>query len=242
MNVEFFEKIFIPNWLSSFYIESFLHGNLTKNEGLQIIKEIENEMFKKVKHILKCQFPDERIIDLPIGKDVLIQMKEINEENENSSIEIVYQIGQNYDNLNALLCVFCQIVESPFYDKLRTKEQLGYLVFSRSRYDHNIISFSIIIQSSDKDPIFIQMKCEEFFETFLNEIKEMKQEDLLQHIKACMDKNKEKDQQLGEESSRHWNEINYRQYKFSRSKRNTFFFFFFNFTIILKKGNQILKH
>eukprot|EP01080_Neovahlkampfia_damariscottae_P000884 gene884-9795_t len=220
LNVDYLEKTFIPYWLSSFYIESLLHGNLTKNDALEIIKDVESDIFKKVSPILKCQFPDERIIELPTGKDVLIQMKEINEENPNSSIEMVYQIGHNFDELNALLSIFCQIVESPFNEILRTKEQLGYLVFSRSRHDHNVISFSIIIQSSDKDPIYIQKKCEDFLDSFVNEIKEMKKEDFEHHVKACIDQNKEKDHQLGDESSRHWNEIHYRQYKFSRRESN----------------------
>jgi secreted Zn-dependent insulinase-like peptidase len=159
-------------------------------------------MIKNSSHILRCQFPDERIIQLPTGKDVLVQMKEINNENANSAIEMIYQIGTNVDEMNALLSVFCQIVESPFYEKLRTVEQIGYLVFSRPRYDHNVISFSIIIQSSDKDPIYIQHKCEEFFDSFLNEIKEMKKEDFNQHVKSCIEKNKEKDKQLGEETTR----------------------------------------
>jgi secreted Zn-dependent insulinase-like peptidase len=221
ISVEYFENIFIPNWFSSFFIESFLHGNLDKEDSFKIVNDIEKLMIKKNSSpIFRCQFPDERIIQLPTGKDVLVQMKEINKENSNSAIEMIYQIGANVNELNALLSVFCQIVESPFYEKLRTVEQIGYLVFSRPRYDHNVISFSIIIQSSDKDPIYIQKKCEEFFDSFLNEIKEMKIEDFNQHVKSCIEKNKEKDKQLGEETTRHWNEICFRQYKFFRREEN----------------------
>ena len=46
-----------------------------------------------------------------------------------------------------LLEVGCQIMEEPVFDTLRTKEQLGYSVFSMLRNAHGIIGLSITVNT-----------------------------------------------------------------------------------------------
>jgi secreted Zn-dependent insulinase-like peptidase len=48
--------------------------------------------------------------------------------------------------LNAALDVFAHVVREPFFDQLRTKQQLGYLVFSGTRGDHSVPYLRFILQ------------------------------------------------------------------------------------------------
>ena len=43
--------------------------------------------------------------------------------------------------------VGCQIMEEPVFDILRTKEQLGYSVFSMLRNTHGILGISVTVNS-----------------------------------------------------------------------------------------------
>ena len=69
--------------------------------------------------------------------------------NENSCLLSFYQYGrqtnEDADKLNLLNQVALQYLNEPTFDQLRTKEQLGYVVFSRPRSTRDIISAWFLI-------------------------------------------------------------------------------------------------
>lgn len=88
-----------------------------------------------------------------------------NAENVNSAIEYSIQVCQECDApLRVLLGLFCQVASEPIFDQLRTKEQLGYMVFSGQR-KQQMLSFRIIVQS-EKDPVFIESRIDAFLLIF----------------------------------------------------------------------------
>jgi insulysin len=62
--------------------------------------------------------------------------------------------------------LFAQIIQEPCFDILRTKEQLGYIVFSGIRRSNGVQGLRIIVQS-DKHPTFVDDRIEEFLKTML---------------------------------------------------------------------------
>ena len=82
------------------------------------------------KFIFASQLTSKRIVKLE-NKNYLFSNQTFNEEESNNAIENYYQTGCKSDlRVNALLELFCQISKTPFFSQLRTKEQLGYTVFS----------------------------------------------------------------------------------------------------------------
>ena len=55
-----------------------------------------------------------------------------------SSVELYFQVGLQATLNNAILELFCQIINEPAFDTLRTKEQLGYIVFSGVRRSNGV--------------------------------------------------------------------------------------------------------
>ncbi|CAF4501458.1 unnamed protein product, partial [Rotaria magnacalcarata] len=49
---------------------------------------------------------------------------------------------------NALLELFCHLVDEPCFDQLRTKEQLGYVVSAGARRSRGVQGFRVIVQSA----------------------------------------------------------------------------------------------
>jgi len=47
------------------------------------------------------------------------------------------------------------MVSDMFFDTLRTKEQLGYIVTSRISVNEDVLAFETIIQSSVKPPCYL---------------------------------------------------------------------------------------
>ena len=61
--------------------------------------------------------------------------------------EVYCQVGPNSRAQRARLDMFEQIFSEPFYDTLRTKEQLGYSVHCSTRLTHGILGFAFVVIS-----------------------------------------------------------------------------------------------
>jgi insulysin len=180
---------FLPVWLSCCKIQALFHGNMTKDEALQIIKETENFFFeeneKRPKRLvpLPSQDPEERVVRYERNTDYIRQSKEPNDENANSAIEIIYPIGLRSSRSDSLLDLMSQVTSNPYYGQLRTIEQIGYIIFSRTRSDHNTASFSLILQSSEKSPEYMLQRSDLFMNAFHDVLKNMDEEEIKKHGK-----------------------------------------------------------
>ena len=61
--------------------------------------------------------------------------------------ELYCQVGPNSIAQRARLDMLEQLVSEPFYDTLRTKEQLGYSVHCSTRLTHGILGFAFVVIS-----------------------------------------------------------------------------------------------
>lgn len=67
----------------------------------------------------------------PLG--TLLRREEPNKENTNAAAYVVFQVGSRDRKDRVAAELLSQLIEQPFYDQLRTQQQLGYLVFSGRR-------------------------------------------------------------------------------------------------------------
>ena len=73
-----------------------------------------------------------------------------NSEENNSVAEVYCMAGRNEVALRAKLDLLEQIMAEPFYDTLRTKEQLGYSVHCSTRLTHGILGFAFVVNSGEE--------------------------------------------------------------------------------------------
>lgn len=67
------------------------------------------------------------------------------------------------------MAVLSHLMEEPCYDQLRTKEQLGYMVWSGLSGTYGIKSLWFVIQSTDRGPAYLENRVENFLELFYTE-------------------------------------------------------------------------
>jgi insulysin len=84
-----------------------------------------------------------------------------NNVHKSSCIEMYLQVGGQTTRNNMLLELFAQIISEPCFDVLRTKEQLGYIVFSGVRRSSGVQGLRIIVQSTRK-PAYLDQRIEAF--------------------------------------------------------------------------------
>ncbi|KAL9657173.1 hypothetical protein ABK040_011395 [Willaertia magna] len=224
---------FIYRWFKFMKFDILIHGNYTKEEATKLVKDSEKILFEDLQNLqknYKIKVPkeefNENILQLPLQKDVILPIKEYNLQNENNALEITYQISKRNLKIECIAELFLQLISTAYYTKLRTEEQLGYIVHSRLRNDHNILNISLIVQSNRFNPLICLGHSDYFIEKLLfKQVLENLNEDVLQsNISAIISKTLEKEKQMKMETVRHWSEIITKQFKFNRRFEKVKFF------------------
>uniref|UniRef100_A0A3Q3GM64 Insulin-degrading enzyme n=1 Tax=Labrus bergylta TaxID=56723 RepID=A0A3Q3GM64_9LABR len=208
-------KAFIPQLLSRLHIEALLHGNIPKESALGMMQMLEDTLIEHAhtKPLLPSQLIRYREVQVPDGGWYVYQQR--NEVHNNCGIEIYYQTDMQSTNDNMLLELFCQIISEPCFNTLRTKEQLGYIVFSGPRRANGVQGLRFIIQS-EKAPHYLESRVEAFLCTMEKSVEEMSDEAFQKHIQALAIRRLDKPKKLSAECAKYWGEIISQQYNFDR--------------------------
>ncbi|WAR20847.1 IDE-like protein [Mya arenaria] len=212
-------KLFIPQLFSKMYIEGLVYGNVTRKSSLAMCEMLEGILREKVgtRELLPSQRRRLREIQLPDGCYYVYQ--KTNGVHKSSSIEIYYQVGQQKTNTNMLLELFVQIISEPCFNVLRTKEQLGYIVFSGIRRQSGVQGLRVIVQS-DKPPQYVEGRIEAFLDSMKETLKDMKEEEFQKHVSALSIKRLEKPKKMSTEYANYTSEIVSQQYNFDRGQHS----------------------
>ncbi|XP_032396923.1 insulin-degrading enzyme isoform X3 [Etheostoma spectabile] len=245
-------KAFIPQLLSRLHIEALLHGNITKESALGMMQMVEDTLIEHAhtKPLLPSQLIRYREVQVPDGGWYVYQQR--NEVHNNCGIEIYYQTDMQNTHDNMLLELFCQIISEPCFNTLRTKEQLGYIVFSGPRRANGVQGLRFIIQS-EKAPHYLESRVEAFLCTMEKAVEEMSEEAFQKHIQALAIRRLDKPKKLSAECAKYWGEIISQQYNFDRdntevsylktlSKENIMHFYRDRLTVEAPKRHKVSVH
>ncbi|KAH9716764.1 nardilysin-like [Citrus sinensis] len=212
---------FIPELRSQLYIEGLCHGNLSQEEAIHI-----SNIFKSIFSVQPLPIEmrhQERVICLPSGANLVRNVSVKNKCETNSVIELYFQIeqekGMELTRLKALIDLFDEILEEPFFNQLRTKEQLGYVVECSPRVTYRVFGFCFCIQSSKYNPIYLQERIDNFISGLDELLEGLDDESFENYRSGLMAKLLEKDPSLTYESNRFWNQITDKRYMFDQSQK-----------------------
>jgi len=212
--------------------EALVEGNVPKDEALSLVETLRRRLkLKRPKSIDSLDpRPQQRIFELPKvkaeatkGKIAATSIRRLsfNPEETNSASRLTLQIASRdeKDVLSAQL--IGDIVSTPFYDELRTKQQLGYIVQAAAATPTGIPELYFIAQSKTgvSDAEGLAERTEEFLKQFGARLKKMQEKDVKVYIDALRQKKLEKPKDLTEEASRDFTEILTGTYDFDRKAR-----------------------
>lgn len=115
-----------------------------------------------------------------------------------------------------LLELLVQIISEPCFNILRTKEQLGYIVFSGIRRSNGVQGLRVIVQS-ERHPSYVDQRVEAFLTKMEGYIADMTPEEFEKHKEALAAQRLERPKKLSALSVRFWSEITSQQYNFDRT-------------------------
>ncbi|KAI5780940.1 Metalloenzyme, LuxS/M16 peptidase-like protein [Geopyxis carbonaria] len=205
-------KSLYPKILKSAHIEALVHGNLYKEDALKYVDLVESII--KPQPLPLSQYIIRRSIIPPPNTNIVWTRNLQDPKNVNSTIEYVLHVGEQRDRkLRMLLSVFAQLTDEPCFNQLRTKEQLGYIVFSGYRAGTTTMSYRIIVQSERPAP-YLESRVEEFLKSFKENLNNLTDKEFQGHVKAVILKKMERLKNLEQESSRLWARIGNEVYDF----------------------------
>ncbi|XP_015116960.1 insulin-degrading enzyme isoform X2 [Diachasma alloeum] len=215
-------EAFVPQLLSKMHVESLVHGNLTKAEALETVRLVESKLTgdptrqdkRRLIPLLPKQLMLYREIDLEEGCHFLYEVE--NKLHKSSCTEVYYQSGLQSTESNMHLELLAQIISEPCFTVLRTKEQLGYIVFSGIRRTNGAQGLRVIVQS-DRHPQYVEERIDAFMESMLERLVNMSEEEFNRHKTSLAAQRLEKPKMMSTLSAVFWSEISNQQYNFDRA-------------------------
>lgn len=202
-------------WEQGIFVETLVHGNY----DISKTREISQFISKHIKEIKLIE--DVSSIRL---QNYVLQPKETiryelalkDTENINSCIEYYFQISPNGDDtkLRVLTDLLGTIIREPSFNQLRTKEQLGYVVFSGVKLGRTSLGFRVLVQS-ERSTDYLEYRIDEFLTKFGRYVSSsLTDGDFLKFKQALKDLKLTKLKHLKEETSRFFNSISDGYYDF----------------------------
>ena len=119
----------------------------------------------------------------------------------------------------ARLAVLGQLIDTPFYQRLRTEEQLGYVVSAGYTPLLDAPGLSLLVQSPDTTSDEIQAHIDTFLEAFGQRLEEMDDDALAPYRQAVHDSLLQRDTSLSGLTNRLWRALSFGDTQFDRRER-----------------------
>ncbi len=155
----------------------------------------------KLKELLPAQLNKIRQVKLPRGCEFVYI--NYNKVHKTIGIESYFQCFEPSVRNNALIGLFTEIINEPTFDVLRTKEQLGYIVFNGIRIFSGILGVKFTLQS-DKLPHYLDLRIENFIHVLAELLDKMTDEQFNNHVKSLSVKKLQEDKTISSQANTYW--------------------------------------
>ncbi|WP_280554406.1 insulinase family protein [Halomonas sp. 25-S5] len=161
----------------------------------------------------------EAIPDLvPLQVDDLPALTPATTREESLALRYLQGPDRSLDS-QARLAVLGQLLETPFYQRLRTEEQLGYVVNAGYSPMLDAPGISLLVQSPDTASEAIQARIDAFLDDFTGRLATLDDDDLAPYRQAVHDSLMQRDTSLSALTNRLWRALAYGDTAFDRHRR-----------------------
>jgi len=143
------------------------------------------------------------------GSDFIWKSHIPNPNDPNSSLTYYLQIGSSTDaRLRVASLLLIHMMSEPAFDILRTKEQLGYVVFCSELQlsGASLLGLRLVVQS-ERSPAYLEQRVEAFFDIMKSKFEDMQPADFEQFKTGLRQQWTEVVKDLRRERSRYWAHI-----------------------------------
>jgi len=206
-------EAFVPELLARVSVVALAHGNRRREEAAALSRLLEKHLLERAE---TTEVADPQVVKLPAGVPLV---RELDIEHHDSAFVAHFQGGARSHAARARMALLAQVLESPFFHALRTREQLGYVVFASGSNFFEVPAINLVIESPRADPILLEQRTEAFLERYAGELEAMDETEFERHKAALLTRILEDDQTLNERTEYYWRQIDRRRYGFDERER-----------------------
>lgn len=182
-DVRFFKEIVMK---SSVRIDTFYNGNLNEKDCIMTAKSMNKKLIRSLSNLAPLQANQiitPRTIRLSKG-EYLYECSSTIPNDSNSGVDIRFQLGENtivnkyvnsnwYVNTNNYRCklqLLARIIRVPFFQELRTRQQLGYSINAADIIQKDDLSFHFSVLTAAFDPRDAYLRMDHFILHFFPDL------------------------------------------------------------------------
>ncbi len=184
------------------------HGDVSLDNSLARAA-IFNSLFVNSEFVEKDFAPEIRTLDR--SKRYL---RTLETEHTDAALSWYYQGWQPTVGERAKAALLASLLKSPFYTRLRTDNQAGYLVYSSVLNILQLPALLFSVQSPSYSPLQIKALFDRFITDFARQLEQMTQAQFETARAGLLIEARRKDNNLAERSHRYWTEIDLGQFGF----------------------------
>ncbi|MGM0694287.1 MAG: insulinase family protein [Pseudomonadota bacterium] len=202
---------FRERFLDELRLEAMAVGNLEAGPA--------EAQVQRVAETLSPTLTEEAIPDLvPLQAEDLPALTPTTSRKESLVLRYLQGPDRSIDS-QARLAVLGQLLETPFYQRLRTEEQLGYVVNARYSPMLDAPGISLLVQSPETRSEAIQARIDAFLDDFAERLETLDDDALAPYRQAVHDQLMQRDNSLSERTNRLWRALAYGDTAFDRRRR-----------------------
>jgi len=194
-------KSFVPQLLNTVQTRMLAHGNLTNEDATQLA----NIVMTKLDQQPTISYTQPVPVVLLEKEQKLTQTLPV--DHNDSAISVYFQGDNTGLKTRAEFALMSEILAAPFYSKLRTEQQLGYVVFETAMPLNKAPGLAFVVQSPSTDPIKLEQHIDSFISQMQSKLSQMSEADLQQYKQSVLSRINTKETKLSDLSNRYWQEI-----------------------------------
>ncbi|MBT4963455.1 MAG: hypothetical protein HON32_04680 [Francisellaceae bacterium] len=163
-------------------------------------------------------------LNIPKIKNVSIPEKtmywEVHPTDKDSNVLISYYPIDKSDYITkAKLMLLGNVISTPFFDELRTTQQVGYVVAARADSSYKQLGVQFIIQSPNYKQRDLLHRVDKFISDEYDQIKTLPERELEEHKSSIYDNLLDKPKDISSSLGQHWNILSKEDTDFDRNEK-----------------------
>lgn len=192
---------FIPQFLSALSVAVLAHGNVSRDEALSFARTLDANLLAQAKPTAVAR-----------GKLVRLDgagpyIRQLDGGHDDAAVAVYFQGPDKSYESQARFLLLAQILESPFFEELRTEKKLGYIVSAAPMPLLDVPGIAFVVQSPSADPATLEGHIEQFIGGYGQTIAKLSSEAFERHRASLLGNILAKDENLQARSDRYWTEI-----------------------------------
>lgn len=190
-------------------VESLVHGSISSATALEL-SDLVAKYYPATEPLLGLT----KVIKAPLGKF----QKNLALNHQDNAFLLYVQGLENSDYNRARFALLGQIIGTPYYQRLRTEEQLGYVVFATQMPLQTVPSLAFIVQAPTATPEEIMASSQAFFKTFEQQLAGISEAEFLSFKQGLITVLQEKPKNMAEKFAKFWRDIEIKRDSFDTNQ------------------------